>query len=286
MLLVAGGQLDPNIGALLRRILARKVNFADLLVGPKLLPRLRFDLDTDGLWIDGKAISPRGCFIRHDVFSQQAKPPVIPAEALGWYYAIKGWALSRAGVRLFNRSSAGDGSKISNLIQARAVGLEIPQTIISNEIEESLLCDTHWISKPVGGGEYTVDLVPGGYEKVLRSPHFFQQKMHRPELRIYRIGNALFPFSIESPDIDYRMSKNVSIDVSVCEEGLASRFVLLCDRLGLEFAAADFMRHPKTGAMVFLEINSQPMFVAFDRLMEGKMSDAIIDWLSPTAGSS
>src|SRR5687768_13471195 len=55
MILVAGGQLDPNVGRLLRRLLARGELFADLLVGPELLPRIRFALDGP-LEIDGREI--------------------------------------------------------------------------------------------------------------------------------------------------------------------------------------------------------------------------------------
>lgn len=54
----------------------------------------------------------------------------------------------------------------------------------------------------------------------------------------------------------------------------------LCDRLGLDFAAADFMTD-RDGRRVFLEVNSQPMFAAFDRVAGGALSDAIIDALSP-----
>jgi hypothetical protein len=67
---------------------------------------------------------------------------------------------------------------------------------------------------------------------------------------------------------------------------VSERLIGLCDMLGLDFAAADFMRHPETGAPVFLEVNSQPMFAAFDKIEDGRMSDAIIDTLSKSAKSS
>ena len=55
----------------------------------------------------------------------------------------------------------------------------------------------------------------------------------------------------------------------------------LCDRLGLDFAAADFMRGPRGKGLHFLEVNSQPMFTAFDQACGGKLCDAIIDHLAP-----
>ena len=60
---------------------------------------------------------------------------------------------------------------------------------------------------------------------------------------------------------------------------IANRLVRLCDRIGLDFAAADFMRDPTSGELVFLEVNSQPMFAAFDLVAGGRLCDAILDGL-------
>ncbi len=37
-LLIAGGQLDPNIGRVLRRVLERRLAYVDVLVGPGVVP--------------------------------------------------------------------------------------------------------------------------------------------------------------------------------------------------------------------------------------------------------
>lgn len=278
MILVCGGQLDPNIGALLRRILARKIEFADLLVGPDLLPALQFDLESGTLSLDGRSLAPSACFVRHDVFGQQAPRPVSPASALGWFYALRGWALSNRQVRCFNRSSpSGEGSKLQNLVEARKAGFSIPETVVSNSPALSN-AQYDWIRKPVGGGEYTLPFDTRSKSGKMEHPAIFLRRMLRPELRVYLVGTRMFGFSIESESIDYRNSNRVDIretDPGEVESGLRS----LCAALSLDFAAADFMRHPETGALVFLEINTQPMFVAFDKITEGRISDAIIDAL-------
>ena len=125
MLLVAGGQLDQNIGRLLRRILERKIPFFDVLLGPELVPQIIINLDDESLAVNGKILKPAGCFIRHDVFLQEElKSAEAASAALNWYYAVRGWALSQEKVRAFNRRSyMSENCKIQNLVCARKLGL-------------------------------------------------------------------------------------------------------------------------------------------------------------------
>src|SRR5689334_4595976 len=135
MILVAGGQLDFNIGALLRRMLQRRVRFKEVLVGPGKPPRLTIDLDKDRLVLDGRAIRPTACFMRHDVFLAQAGgagAQEANAAALNWYAAIKGWELAHDDVRGFNKNSIGaDSNKLANLYAARRCGLTVPPTVLT-----------------------------------------------------------------------------------------------------------------------------------------------------------
>ena len=280
MILVAGGQLDPNMGALLRRILARGVAFRDLLVGPTLKPVLMLDLD-GRFELDGEAIEPSACFVRHDVFlSQKTGDPSDERAALNWYYAIRGWALSRPDVRLLNRGWKGaDAVKIEALVRAREAGLAVPETVVSNASEAGPAAGG--IRKPVAGGALTQWLLPTDR---LDYPHFLQPGLRRPELRIYRVGGNCFAFEIESPDLDYRERQDVRLASAEVPASLGTPLVTLCDRMGLDFAAADFMRGDD-GEWRFLEVNSQPMFAAFDKVVSGRLSDAIIDWLLPGAGA-
>jgi hypothetical protein len=283
VLLVAGGQLDPNIGALLRRVLARDIPFRDLLVGPELVPRITIDIMSGALKLNGEKIMPVGCFIRHDVFLHQKTGLGADHEAaLNWFYAVRGWGLSRPEVRLFNRHSyLSENNKIENLRLAESVGFSVPQTIVTNDFDTAPSDHDRWIQKPVAGGSYTTSLftfLAKDSSSKKSYPRFVQQLLHRPELRIYLVGKALFGFRLSSPDLDYRTAHNVSLEpLEVCPS-IGARLITLCDRLGLDFGAADFMRDSE-GALQFLEINSQPMFAAFDRIVDGKLSDAIIDYL-------
>jgi hypothetical protein len=290
MIFVAGGQLDVNIGTLLRRILRRRIDFIDLLVGPELLPLVVYDLRSGVLQLNGRPLRPRASFVRHDVFLQQksSDPGAVPA-ALNWFYTLKGWELANPNVTAFNRQSASrENSKIQNLLIAQRLGLRIPETVVTNDftgIDRRL--SGPLIQKPVAGGEYTTT-----YESLLgslenapplnRYPRFIQPRLSRPELRIYRVGGCLLAFSLSSDDVDYRERQRVTlahVDVPVA---LADKLVALCDAVELDFAAADFMRDDATGEWCFLEVNSQPMFAAFDNVCDGQLCDAMIDHLLKT----
>jgi hypothetical protein len=280
VLLVAGGQLDPNVGCLLRRVLARGVDFRDLLVGPDLTPRIEMDVRSGTLCVDGERLDPTACLVRHDVFLHQNSGRGVDfAGALNWFYAVRGWAVSNREVRILNRHSySSENNKIENLTLALQCGLKIPDTIVTNVFVGG---DVTWIQKPVAGGSYTTTLASLVLDEEANKtpyPRFLQPKMHRPELRIYRIGSTLLGFAITSPELDYRVSRDAVIEAADVPAEVAAGLVVLCDALGLDFAAADFM-HEADGELRFLEINTQPMFAAFDRVVGGKLTDAIIDHL-------
>jgi hypothetical protein len=290
MIFVAGGQLDVNIGTLLRRILRRRIDFIDLLVGPELLPLVVYDLRTGVLQLNGRTLRPRASFVRHDVFLQQksSHPAATPA-ALNWFYALKGWELANPNVTAFNRQSASrENSKIHNLLIAQRIGLRIPETVVTNDFTDiDRRLSGPLIQKPVAGGEYTTtyESFLAGLENapsLSRYPRFIQPRLSRPELRIYRVGDCLLAFSLSSDDVDYRERQRVTLASVAAPVALADKLIALCDAVELDFAAADFMRDDATGEWCFLEVNSQPMFAAFDDVCDGRLCDAMIDHLLKT----
>jgi hypothetical protein len=290
MILVAGGQLDINIGTLLRRLLRRRIDFIDLLVGPDLLPVIVYDLRTRALHLNGQMLQARASFIRHDVFLQQkVSDPQAAAAALNWFYTLKGWELANARVAAFNRHSAArENNKIHNLLLAQRSGLRIPDTIVTNDVLHTrTLLAGELIQKPVAGGEYTTTCESflqnmQTASPLSRYPRFVQPRLSRPELRIYRVGDSLLAFSLASDDIDYRERQRVTLASVSTPIGLADGLMALCEAVELDFAAADFMRDDTTGEWCFLEVNSQPMFAAFDDVCDGRLCDAMIDHLLKT----
>jgi hypothetical protein len=211
MILVAGGELDFNLDALLRRLLRRRVKFARALLGAERIPRLAIDLAKDRLVLDGKSIRPTACFMRHDVFLAQTLQTVeANAAALNWYMAIKGWELAHDDVRGFNKRALNSDNKLSNLCLAMRHGLRVPRTLLTNEFAAARRAlRGPLIEKPAAGGELTghfealtAKLAAG--TAVGRYPRFVQPRLLRPELRVFRVGDELIGFSLRSPDLDYR----------------------------------------------------------------------------------
>lgn len=278
MILIAGGTGDPNMAVLAERLAQRGIGFHDLLIGPDGGPDLRLDIGRNSLTLDGRPVRPTGCFIRHDVFLYQTDDfALAQARALNWYQTIRGWVAAQPDVRQFNRRSyLRENNKIENLLIAQEIGLAIPPTQVLTDFA-GLTDPGALIHKPVAGGEYTglvADLTGG-----VHYPRFVQPRLNRPEMRIYRIGTALLGFWLTSPDLDYRSAQTADLSVAEVPPDLGAALVRLCDRLDLDFAAADFMADD-TGSLLFLEVNTQPMFAAFDRISGGRVSDAIIDHLS------
>ena len=288
MMLVAGGQLDPNIGRLLRRLLTRRMEFRDVLVGPELHPRVILDVRTAHLYLNGELIEPSAGFVRHDVFLQQTQgSPYVAAASLNWFHAVRGWLSSRPNIRCLNRrSELIESNKLRNLQLARDAGLPIPETVITNDFSsaQELFHTAQLIQKPVAGGEFTTDLgtlceKSRTQPPIAKYPRFIQERLGRPELRVYRIGDTVFAFFLSSEDLDYREQNRVTIQLGQVPREIADRFLSLCEKLGLDFAAGDFMKRPHDGEYCFLEVNSQPMFAAFDIATDGRLCDAIIDYL-------
>ncbi|MBM3605054.1 MAG: hypothetical protein FJX25_09935 [Alphaproteobacteria bacterium] len=279
MILIAGGHADPNLTVLVRRLVQRGVKFCDARASPASKPDVTIDLLSRHFYLNDVAIAPAGCFIRHDVFLQNAVDPLeAETTALNWYQTIRGWTVSQPGIRLFNRhSNLRENSKIQNLLLASDLGLSVPPTVVSTQLLHSE--KGPMIRKPVAGGDYTVLLEREMEKNKASFPYFLQPRLNRPELRVYLIGPQLTGFWLEAADLDYRRTHDVTIKQAELPAEIGEGMLRLCERLDLDFAAADFMPD-KDGILRFLEINTQPMFAAFDQVADGRLCDAIINYLT------
>ena len=289
MILVAGGDADPNILHLVRRLADRRTSYRPLIVGASSFPRLTWRLDDDRLWIDGVEARPTALFLRYDVFTHlRDRRPESQRRAARWYHALLSWALAHPEVAFLNRDyGARQTSKPHALHLARQLGLATPETLVTNDPDMPGDDAAAWIAKPVNGGDYTrllADARADGAWAAGMEPAIVQRRLVGPELRIYRVGDRWFAFRLDSEALDYRATRDVAIGLVPAPEDLTGPLRRLMDRLGLDFGAADFKTCPETGRPLFLEVNSAPMFVAFDRAAAGALCDAIIDWLA--AGQS
>ncbi len=289
MLLIAGGEADPQLRRMIDRARVRGLPFTPLLHrdGGQLL--LEWDVASGALHSDGARIEPTGAFVRQDVFRfLQTKNQLDRDDARSWKILIDGWLWSHPHIRLFNREFAMKDAvnKPLALVWARQAGLSVPETTLHSSVAvaQSALTRAPVVYKPVGGGDMCRELEAEALARVsdsyLPRPYIFQEKLVPPEVRIFRVGERFFAFQIEADALDYR---TVGGDAKVTEveppAHLLPGLKALTDRFGLTYTAADFKARGDTGELVFLETNSNPMFAAFDVASGGRLVDAMLDWL-------
>lgn len=290
-ILIGGGSTDGSILSLLRRARERGLPVIELLVGPGLNPALTWDMQADTLTLDGEEIRPAAGFLRYDVFTAMADPrPAVSFRASAWHTTALGWMLAHDDVRVVNRGYAGQTNKPFMLSVAAACGLRVPRTLITNQLDllETLPGGEEMIAKPVPGGGYTQmvgELLRNTERRDGKSaaPAFVQQRLVAPEVRIYYVGGRFVPFQVVSEQLDYRADEETQVvprAVESVDPAVLAGLARLMDRLRMEYGAADFKTDEQTGELVFLEINSGPMFAGFDRASDNAVSDAILDYLA------
>ncbi len=304
MLLIAGGQADPSLHALAEAAQALGSSWVDLRVPTGSSPAFHWDLEADPApagaarptslpWGDGPP--PRGAFIRQDVFAPLDDPrPEVSTRALGWYSAVQGWLLAHPEVRLFNRDiTPVPFNKPAALLRARAAGLRVPATWVSNDASRlSARLGEACIAKPVAGGGLCQTLdealgeassAPQGQPNFLAMPALVQPRLVAPELRIFVIGSQPFAFEVRSPSLDYRALQDADVRAVPVPSRAAQPLQALMREFRMDFGAADFKTDPDDGDLVFLELNTSPMFARFDMACGGALCRAMVGHLTGSA---
>jgi glutathione synthase/RimK-type ligase-like ATP-grasp enzyme len=287
-LLLAGGREDPNLTVLAEAAKSTNVEVLDLRLSASESPAFCWNPEEGPPRFWDKQISATGAFIRHDVFSGMIDPrPEVSARASAWYQTLMGWLLSEPQVRIFNRHISQIAmNKPATLVFARQIGLRIPATQITNEAgrlnnhsPESL------VAKPVLGGDYCYSFADAMAQTDLRSglaamPAIVQRRLSPPEVRIYVIGPSAFAFEVRSSSLDYRVNQDAELILLPDVPQELSLLRKLMSHVGLDFGAADFKTHPDTGELVFLELNTSPMFARFDQVSQGQLCAAMLHELA------
>jgi hypothetical protein len=287
--LVAGGSADPNVECIRSALLDAGANVQSILVGKDANPVITWDLGSDELYIDDELIRPAAAFVRYDVFTSMETGSIASAaRAKAWYLTVCGWIQSHPDVRFLNRGSLNaQTNKLAVLRFAKAAGLSVPQTVATNAQDRlgQLMSESSHIVKPVAGGAYTQRLgdvlgeapVVGG---ALAMPAIVQPELVSPEVRVYRIRDDWFAFQIKSDTLDYRTSTATRLEyIGTPAPRLVHRLRRLLDGLSLDFAAVDFRTSRDSSELFFLEVNTMPMFSAFDHASKGAISSAMLSYL-------
>jgi glutathione synthase/RimK-type ligase-like ATP-grasp enzyme len=293
-LLLAGGEDDPNLDALANAAAKAGVELLRLQTPSGESPAFCWDPAAGAPRLSGHELKPSAAFIRYDVFAGMKDPrPAVNSRALAWYQAFMGWLLSEPDIRIFNRDiSQVAANKPASLVYARQAGLSIPATLITNEVGSfSATKLDSLVAKPVAGGDYCYSLGDALNKAELRgglaaTPAIVQKRLVPPEIRIYVIGQFAFAFEVRSNSLDYRVNQDAELFMLPEVPKEVDMLRTLMARLGTDFGAADFKTDPDTGQLLFLELNSSPMFARFDQASEGQLCAAIIHELTAHEGST
>lgn len=289
MFLVVGGDEDPNILRLVARLRSTRTRHRKLLVGANSHPVVTWDVNDDRLMLNGRRIQPTAAFIRHDVFTSTADDrPETAHRAYAWYSTLASWIASHREVRCFNRSSPGELQKPHQLRLAIQAGLDIPPTWVTNDARllERKIRTSRLVVKPVNGGDYCQRLTPllrqiSTIDGAAANPAIVQEELVPPDIRVFCIGKRFFTYEIESDGLDYRNASYTRVKSSdAVPKFMLSKIGRVSRQMGLDYSATDLKWSDSLERLVFLEINSAPMFAAFDVASEGALCDAIVEQLA------
>ena len=283
-LLLAGGHEDPNLIVLAQAVQRANVELLDVRLPVSGSHAFCWNPGEGAARFADRELKATAGFIRHDVFGGMNDPrPEVSARAYAWYQTVMGWLLSEPQIRIFNRQmSLVATNKPASLVLARKAGLRIPPTMITNQAGNFHGQQLEaMIAKPVGGGDYCYSLADALAKTDLRdglaaSPAIVQKRLSPPEVRIYVIGQSAFAFEVRSSSLDYRVNQDAELILLPEVPQELSMLRQLMSQLGLDFGAADFKTDPDTGHLVFLELNTSPMFARFDQVSGGQLCAAII----------
>ena len=294
-LLIAGGRRDANLPWLAEIAARLGLPCRTLLVDEAHSPAFSWRLDDGIADLDGTPLDCRAAFLRYDVFTTlQTGRQELLAGASAWYAAVSAWCAAMDVFTLNAEIHPQTASKPWMLVQARAAGLPVPATLVSNV--ESAIAGfgpvTEAIAKPVAGGSYVVDApqaIAGTDWVDGTAPHpaIVQPRLAYPERRIYRAGADFFVFDIASETLDSRLDPKMRITElppTSLPDGALDSLEALTDGLRCDFCAIDMKTDPESGDLVFLELNTGPMLRAYDEAAGGRMGEALLTYLMAGGG--
>lgn len=287
-LLLVGAEDDFNLRHIEKIAISENINVKTCYTGVKTEQKIHLDIQNNIFTINGYDVETKGLFMRPDVTTfQKTGRRSDQYLAYEWFEIFMGWAIANDSIKIFNRNyfNRNKTNKIATLLIAKQLGIEIGDTFFSNDynfLKER--CDDKWIEKPVKGGAHTKllendNLLPIS-DNLVECPLTVQKKLLKPEYRFFRIGNKYFAFTMDSPSLDYREKQDAKVEQVEFPKEYLENYVALTNRLGLNYAAADYITNPETGNLALLEVNSGAMFAAFDVASQNVLCREMVRYLA------
>jgi|TARA_R110002096_G_scaffold146170_3_gene304491 hypothetical protein len=241
------GQLsDPNIASL--------KNYFNSFIDLNSL--IEWDVDTNILYADKKIIKPLSIFMRYNVFEESTW------HKYNNFHLFKNYILAN-NVKEYNiKHRSSEVEKLYNLHLAKNYNLNIPKTLYGIESK-----DTDTIVKPIMGGAHASE----GNKAI--HPAIIQEKIVGINKRLFVIKNKTFCFDIITNALDYRDDNNAIVKLGNMNKETITNSKKLTKKLGLNFCALDFINDNNKDW--FLEVNTMPMFCAFNIQTNNELAKTI-----------
>lgn len=300
--LLVGSSIDAHIQAVSDELQKRGVEavVVDTLGFPEE-PAIALGDRMEDITIDGRALGmPSSVYIR-DIYAQPLAVGVDVADEMeeDWrrtliafrekahvvYSMLGRWV--ELGVPVYNPMSADWRMfKPIQLAILRAAGLPVPETVWTNDPEtvRKFAAGQRVAYKPVAGGASTKELAPEDLtderlNTLKGAPVTFQKLLAGANYRVYCLdGKVIATIRIESVSLDYRQQEEVIETVELSPE-IHEQCLRAADALGLRWTGMD-LKADDEGNLQFLELNSSPMFLGFDRNAGTGILDALVTALA------
>jgi len=117
------------------------------------------------------------------------------------------------------------------------------------------------------------------------SPVLFQHRIEGPDIRIHVVDSRVFAEQIVAPVVDYRNARGKNLYApAFVPPRISAACLQIAEGANQPLMGIDFKIEEKTGEWYFLEANSMPCYQAYDKRADGKISEAISDYLLGAQG--
>jgi glutathione synthase/RimK-type ligase-like ATP-grasp enzyme len=304
-ILLVGSPHDPHIAAVRDGLRDRHVDVlvVDTLSFPES-PAITLGHELESISIEGRdAGHPAAVYLR-DVYAQPLAFGVDVASEMenDWRRTLVAFRekahmlfpllgrWSETGVPFYNPPASNwRHAKAMQLALLGHAGLPVPETIWTNDAErvKSFARGRRVAYKPVAGGAATQELdaedLSGARLDALRgAPVTFQELLEGENIRVYCLdGEVIASVRIHSEALDYRQNEETMEPVDLPTDTVA-QCISASKLLDMSWTGIDLKRD-RDGNLKFLELNSSPMFLGFDRSAGTGILDALVAKLASHA---
>ncbi len=208
---------------------------------------------------------------------------------------LSGWFELAPG-RVVNRGSAmaSNGSKPYQAQVIRAVGFDVPETLVTNEpdlVRDFAAVHGRIIYKSISGVRSIVrevdDDALARLQDIRWCPVQFQAYVAGTDVRVHVIGRQVFATRVTSAAADYRYAVQdgglpARLEPTRLSEVIEERCIALTERLGLRFSGIDLRITPAGGAVCF-EANPCPGYSYYEGHTGQPIARAVARHLAGTA---